>query len=123
MLQKAKKVIPSSCQIGHTFFTHMAVVGNLSTHGDLVSKHIDKNDFITVLFHIGKPLQGGGTNYYTGLTSDENGTSAKHIPCQYGRLTIGCFDKIIHSGEAWEGSRGYINFNLKKKFISFFFRR
>ena len=49
----------------------MAVIGNLSTNDNLVSKHIDRDDFITELFHIGQPLYGGGTNYYTGLTSDE----------------------------------------------------
>lgn len=122
MLQKAKKVIPLSCRIGDTFFTHMAVIGNLSTNGDLVSKHIDKDDFITVLFHVGQPLYGGGTSYYTGLTSEEFGTLAKHIPCQHGRLTIGCFDKIVHSGEVWEGSRGCINFNVKKKVLEHFLR-
>ena len=56
MIQKAKKVIPSNCQIGDTFFTHMDVIGNLSTDGELVFKYIDKVDFITVLFHIGKPI-------------------------------------------------------------------
>ena len=67
MIQKAKKVIPSSCQIVDTFFTHMAVIGNLSTNGNVVSKYFDRYDFITVLFHIGQPLYGGGTNYYTSL--------------------------------------------------------
>ena len=89
MIQKAKKVIPSSCKIGDTLFTHMAVIGNLSTHGDLVSKYIDRDDFITVLFYIGQPLYGGRTNYHTGLTSKAYGTLAKHNPCQHGRLTIG----------------------------------
>ena len=28
MIQKAKKIMPSTCQIGDTFFTHMAVIGN-----------------------------------------------------------------------------------------------
>ena len=83
MIQKAKEVIPSSCRRGDTFFTHVAVIGNLSTYGDLVSNHIDKDDFITVLFHIGQPLHGGGMNYYTGLTSDEYGTLAKQISCQH----------------------------------------
>ena len=80
----------------------MAVVGNLSTNGDLVSKYIDKDDFITVLYHIGQPLHGGGTNCYTGLISEEYGTLAKHIPCEHRRLPVGCFDKIVHSGEAWK---------------------
>ena len=78
----------------------MAVIVNLSTDGDLVSKHIDLDDFITVFFHIGQSLYGGGTNYYTCLTSDEYETLTKHIPCQHGYLTIGCFEKMIHSGEA-----------------------
>ena len=87
----------------------MAVIGNLSTNGDLVSKHIDRDDFITVIFHIGQPLYGGGTKCYTSLSSDEYGTLTKHVPCQHRRLTIECFDKIIYRGEAWEGSRGCIN--------------
>ena len=122
MIQKAKEVIPSSCQIGETFFTHMPLIGNLSTNGDLVSKHVDKDDFITVLFHLGEPLHGGGTDYYTGLTRDEYGFLAKHIPCEHGRLTIGCFDKIIHRGEPWEGSPGCFNLNLKKKVLEHFLR-
>ena len=122
LIQKAKKVIPLSCQIGNTCFAHMAVIVNLSANGNLVSKHIDKGDFITVLFQIGQPLYGGRTNYYTGLSSDEYGTLAKHIPRQHGHLTIGCFDKIVHSGEVWEGSCGCINFNLKKKVLEHFLR-
>ena len=46
----------------------------------------------------------------------------KHIPCQHRRLTIGCFDKIIHCGEVWEGSHGCINFDLKKKVFEHFLR-
>ena len=92
----------------------MAVIGNLITNDSLVSKHIDKDDFIIVLFHIGQPLYGGRTIYYTVLTSDEYEILTNHIPCHHGRLTIGCFDKMIHSDEAWEGSHGCINFNLKK---------
>ena len=98
----------------------MAVIGNLSTNDDKVSKHIDRDDFITVLFHIGQPLYDGRTNNYPGITSDEYGTLTKHIPFQHEHLTIECFDKIIHSGEAWEGSRGCINFNLKKKCLNIF---
>ena len=75
---------------------------------------------ILSLYYFCQPLHGGGTDYYTGLTSDEYGTLAKHIPYQHGRLTIGYFDKFIHSGEAWEGSRGCINFNLKIKSLNIF---
>ena len=98
----------------------MGIIGNLNPNGDLFFRHIDKKDFITVLFHVDQPLHGGGTDYHSGLTSEAYGASIKHIPCQHGRLTIGCFDKIIHSGETWEGSRGCINFNLKKKCLHIF---
>ena len=50
MIQKAKKIIPSNCRIGDTFSTHMAVIGNLSTNDDLVSKHIDKDNFSLCYF-------------------------------------------------------------------------
>ena len=72
----------------------MTLIGNLSKNGDLVSKHIDKDDFITVLFDIGQPLYGGGANYYTGLTSDEYGTSTKCIPCQHGCFTMDVLIKL-----------------------------
>ena len=50
LINKSKKVIPSSCQNAHTFFTHMRVIGNLNENGDYVSKHIDKVGFVTALF-------------------------------------------------------------------------
>ena len=114
MLQKAKKVTPSSCRQADRFFTQMGIISNVSSNIDLLSEHIDKGDLIAILFHIGQWLHEGRTDYYIGLTNDEYGILSKHIPCQYGRLTIGCFDKIIQSPEAWEGSRGCINLNVKK---------
>ena len=48
------------------------------------------------------------------MKSEAYQTLVKYIQCQHGRLTIDCLDKIIHSCEAWEGSRGCINSNLKK---------
>ena len=58
MIQKVKNVIRSSCQIGDIFFTYMDIIVNLSTNGDLVSRHINRDDFITVLFHVDQPLHG-----------------------------------------------------------------
>ena len=111
-----------SCQIADTFFTQMGVIGNLNENGDYVSKHMDKEDLITALFHVGNPTKGGGTKYYTGLTSDLFGYLAKEIPCEHGRLTIGSFDKILHCGESWNGICGCINFNVKKKVLEHFLK-
>ena len=98
----------------------MGIIGDLSTNDDLGSKHNERDDISTVLFHVGQSLHGGGTDYYTGLTSEVYGTLAKHILCHYGRLTIEYLDKIIQFDKVSEGSRGFINFNLKKKCLNIF---
>ena len=84
MINKSKKVIPFSCQIVDTFFTQMGIIGNLNENGDCVSKHMDKEDLVTVLFHIGDPSNGGEAKYYTGLTSKSFGHLAKEISWKYG---------------------------------------
>ena len=51
IIQKAKKVVPSSCLIEDNFFTHMGIKGNLSTNSDLVcSKHIGRDDLSLYYF-------------------------------------------------------------------------
>ena len=75
MIQNANNIFPSSCQIGF-FFTNVGIIVNLGTNGNLVSKHFDRDDFMTVLFHISQPLHGGRTDYYTVLTNETCGTLA-----------------------------------------------
>ena len=60
----------------------MSIIGNLNENCDYVSKHMDKEDVVTALFHVGDPLNGGETKYYTGLTSK---LFAKQISCQHGQ--------------------------------------
>ena len=100
----------------------MSIIGNLNEKGDYVSKYMDKEDFVTALFHVGDPLNGGEAKYYTRLTSKSFGHRAKEISCQHGRLTIGRFNKIFNCGESWNGIRGCINFNQKKKVMEHFLR-
>ena len=57
----------------------MGIIDNLSMNGDLVSKHIDKCDLITVLFHVGEMLHGGGTNDYPSLPNDASETFATYV--------------------------------------------
>ena len=59
--------IPSSCQICNTLFTHMGIIANINNFNKEVSRHVDKEDYITVLFHLGFPTKGGETNYYSGF--------------------------------------------------------
>ena len=55
----------------------MGIIGDLNKNGDYVSKHMDKEDLVTALFHVGDPSNGGETKYYTGLTSIIIWTSSK----------------------------------------------
>ena len=98
----------------------MSIIGYLNKNGDYVSKHMDKDDFVPSLFHVGDPSNGGETKYYTGLTSESFEHLAIEISCQHERLTIGCCDKILHCGESWSGICGCITFNLKKKVMEHF---
>ena len=91
----------------------MGIIGSLNENSDYKSKHMDKEDLITALFHVGDPSNGGETKYYTGFTSKSFGHLAKEISCEQGQLTIRCFDKIFHCGESWGGICGCINFNLQ----------
>ena len=96
--------------------------GNLNENGEYVSKHMDKEDLLTTLVHIGDPSNGGDNKYYTGLTGKSLGHLVKKISCEHGWLTVGCFDKILHCGELWSGIRGCINFNLKNNVMEHFLR-
>ena len=89
IISKAKKVIPSSCQIYNTLFTHMGIIGNMNNLDKEVSKHLDKEDEITVLFHLGSPIKVEETNYCSGLTSKNFGELEQQIQCeQYPCLQI-----------------------------------
>ena len=89
------------------------MIGNLIENGDYVFEHMDKEDYVTSLYHVSDPSNGGETKYYTGLTSKSFGYLPKQIWCEYRRLTIRWFDKIFHCGESWGGICGCINFNLQ----------
>ena len=92
----------------------MGIIRNMNSVNNEVSKHVDKEDYITVLFHIGFPTKGGETNYYSGLTSKNYCKLEQQIQFEHGRITIGRFHKIVHSAESCVGHRGCINLNLKK---------
>ena len=97
MILKLKKVILSSSSICGTFFTHMGIIRNMHEKNKEVSKYIDKEDYIAVLFHLGFPTKGGETNYYSGLTSKTFGKLQQQIPFECEHITFGCFDKMVHS--------------------------
>ena len=70
----------------------MGIISNLNENVDHVSKHMDKEDFVTTLFHVGDSSNGSDTKYYTGLISKSFERLPKEILCDHGQLTIGRFD-------------------------------
>ena len=101
LINKAKKVIPSSCRIVYSFYTQMSIIGNLNENGDYLCKHMDKEDLVSALLYVGDPSNGGKPKYYAGLTSKSFGHLAKETLYEHGQLTIGWFGKILHCGESW----------------------
>ena len=99
----------------------MTLIGNLDIDGGgSIKEHVDSEDIITALFHIGEPKNGGNTLYYNGIKKENKGNLVQSIEFQHGRLQIGFFNEIVHGGDSWEGRRGGINLNLKKNVLSFF---
>ena len=87
------------------------------------SKHVNKEDYVTVLFHLGFSTKGAKINYYFNLTSKNFGELEQQIQCEHGRITIECYDEIVQRAESWEGNCGCINFNLKKRFLDIFLKQ
>ena len=50
IITKQKMVIPSSCKICYTLFTRIGVIGNMNNHNKETSRHVDKEDYLTVWF-------------------------------------------------------------------------
>ena len=69
-LEKTKEILPSTCTIGGTVFTHKAVIG-----GKLYSNkpkninhvHKDSKDMVSVIITVGKNIIGGDTVFYDGV--------------------------------------------------------
>jgi len=117
----AKKVIPLNCRIAGSFFNHMTCLGYLKEEKDVrIEPHLDEEDVITALFHVGKPTLGGNTQYYSGSSKDDIGKMVYSVPFEHGRLQIGYFNNIVHEASSWNGLRGGINFNLKNNVLDFF---
>ena len=119
LMDKCRTVVPYELRVGGSCFTHMSVIGRLQDQGE-VPMHFDEKDYITALVHLGNVKTGGSTQYFNGVSVKNHGHVAKVIPFAHGQIQIGCYNKILHAGEEWTGSRGCINFNLKKIIIDHF---
>ena len=124
-LEKAKKILPSTCRIGETIFTSMAVIGgkiyrNHPKNLNNVRKEI--KDLVSVIITLGKYIGGGDTVFYDGMKSTGFGSRAHILKHLHGRLVFGPFEKVFHEGTLWSGYRAVISFILTKEIFLHFFR-
>ena len=80
-MEKAKEILPSTCRIGETIFTSMAVIGGklCSNHPkNLTRVHKDSKYMVSVIITVGKYISGGYTVFYDGLKTSDLGSRA-HI--------------------------------------------
>ena len=84
-LEKAKEILPSTCRIGETIFTSMAVIGGKMYRNHpkkLNHMHKDVKDLVSVIITLGKDIIGGDTVFYDGVKSSDFGSRA-HILKNY----------------------------------------
>ena len=92
-VKMSKYLIPESCRISGSFYTHMTVLGEFEDARFDIPTHIDKKDVITAIVHVGCIDEGGGsTLYYDGKTEDEPGSVCYSTPFQHGRVQIGVYN-------------------------------
>ena len=119
---RSKKIIPNSLRICGSVFTNLTITTN--SRGEAVKPHMDEDDIMTAVLHIGDVTKGGETEYYHGHSEVKK--QLKHrahlIPFKHGKLQLGYFHKVNHGVRKWSAkeSRYALNFIMKKSVYDHF---
>ena len=122
-LEKAKKIPPSTCRIGETIFTSMAIIGGKLYHNhpkNLNHVHKDTKDLVSVIITLCKDISGGDIVFYDGVKSSDFGSRSHILKHLHGRMVFGPFEIFFHEGTLWSRYRAVIYFILTKIFLHFF---
>ena len=122
---KADEILPSTCRIGKTIFTSMAVIGGKLYRNhpkNLNHIHKDTKDLVSVIITLGKNIIGGDTVFYDGVKTCDFGNRAHILKHSHGRMVFGPFEKVFHEGTMWSRYRSVISFIIKKQIFLHFFR-
>ena len=123
-LEKAKEILPSTCRIGETILTSMAVIdGKLySNHPKNLNRvYKDTKDWVSVIITVGKDISGGDTVFYDGVKTSDLGSRAHILKHSHGRMIFSPFEKVVHEGTHWSGYRAVVSFILTKQIYLHFF--
>ena len=122
-IHECKNIVPIDLCIANTFFTHLTLHGKGEIrHKSYITsfyKHVDPNDILIVIVHLGDVKDGGETVYYKGDEKNP-GEVIKIIPHCNGNIQIGCYNKILHAQLPYEGRRCSMILNLKEPIVNYF---
>ena len=99
-----KKILPSTCRIGETIFTSMAIIGGkLYRNHPKNLNHVHKYTkyLVSVIITLGKNISGGDTVFYDGVKTSDLGSRAHILKHLHGRIIFGPFEKVFHEGTLW----------------------
>ena len=120
----AKEILPSTCRIGGTIFTSMAVIGGkLYRNHPKNLNHVRKDTkyLVSVIITLGKNVSRVDTVFYDGVKTSDLGSRAHILQHLHGRMIFGPFEKVFHEGTLWSGYRNVISFILTKEIFLHFF--
>ena len=116
-VMEVSKLVPRSCRIYDTFFTYMSVNGNMQSSSTGIGKHIDQDDLLDFVLHIGEDSDDGGTIYFESKEGDRIVSTVRFVN---GRCQLGNYGKIYHGTQAWKGNRCSITLAVKHTVLKFF---
>ena len=91
-LENAKEILSSTCRIGETIFTSMAVIGGkfYSNHPKHLN-HVHKGakDLASVITTVGKYISGGDNVIYDVVKTSDLGSRAHILKHLHGRMIFG----------------------------------
>lgn len=117
-LMQFKHGVDRNLLICNSIFNQMIMIGEMKQNSN-INLHVDKDDAISCILHLGKVTSGGSTNYYNGLKAGKNvptclnGQLVHSVPFEHGRIQIGFYKDIVHGVDHWEGPRITLDFNTK----------
>ena len=111
-----KNIVPFGCRIYDSAFNFLSLNGDyFSQRSAGISAHVDNNDIVSCVVHIGS-CNHGGTVYF----EDFEGEISRTIKFEHGGFQIGDFSSVCHGTEPWYGNRVSLTFSVKKNIVKFF---
>ena len=116
----SKKITPSSCLIMDTGFNFMSLNGDMGDSDEGIQNHVDDQDYVNLVLHLGTCTSGGCTIFCKYLPNRDKPRKIFEVPFEHGTFQISRFSHILHGTDKWKGVRCSLNFGLKKKVLNFF---